>query len=68
MDRIISLTSSVELDKVVGSDRLPSWEDQESLPYIRSMIKELHRCCGIVALGALAKIRVDVFSGGKDLI
>ncbi|CAG8952212.1 hypothetical protein HYFRA_00000952 [Hymenoscyphus fraxineus] len=30
-----------ELDRVVGSDRYPSWEDE--LPYIRAVIKELLR-------------------------
>jgi hypothetical protein len=50
MDRT-SLTVSIELDKVVGFERLPSWEDHASLPYLRGLIKELHRCCGIVALG-----------------
>ncbi|KAL8718102.1 MAG: hypothetical protein Q9225_004724 [Loekoesia sp. 1 TL-2023] len=42
-----------ELDQVVGSDRLPSWGDQNKLPYIQSLIKELHRCCGIGGLGTL---------------
>lgn len=41
----------IELDKVVGLDRLPSWEDQAFLPYVRSLIKELHRCCGVGGLG-----------------
>lgn len=44
------LTSSLELDRVVGFDGLPSWEHQASLPYIRSLIKELHRC-GFAGLG-----------------
>ncbi|KAL6909173.1 cytochrome P450 [Trichoderma evansii] len=32
-----------ELDRVVGPSRLPAWEDQPNLPYIRALIKELHR-------------------------
>lgn len=32
-----------ELDRVVGSDRYPSWEDENKLPYIRAIIKELLR-------------------------
>jgi cytochrome P450 len=32
-----------ELDRVVGFERYPNWEDQEDLPYIRSIIKELLR-------------------------
>lgn len=44
------LTDGLELDRVVGFDGLPSWEHQASLPYIRSLIKELHRC-GFAGLG-----------------
>lgn len=36
---------------MVGHDRLPSWDDQASLPYLSSLIKELHRCCGVGGLG-----------------
>ncbi|SCV25117.1 related to O-methylsterigmatocystin oxidoreductase [Fusarium fujikuroi] len=32
-----------EVDKVVGKDRLPQWEDEKDLPYVRAMIKELLR-------------------------
>lgn len=32
-----------ELDDVVGRDRLPSFDDQESLPYVDALIKELSR-------------------------
>jgi cytochrome P450 len=32
-----------ELDRVVGMERLPTWEDEESLPYVRGLIKEVLR-------------------------
>ncbi|KAF5519594.1 Cytochrome P450 monooxygenase atE [Colletotrichum aenigma] len=32
-----------ELDRVVGSGRLPNWDDEKNLPYIRAMIKETLR-------------------------
>lgn len=32
-----------ELDAVVGEGRLPTWEDESSLPYVRSLIKEVLR-------------------------
>ncbi|EKD19257.1 uncharacterized protein L3040_009302 [Drepanopeziza brunnea f. sp. 'multigermtubi'] len=32
-----------ELDRVVGSDRMPTFEDEKNLPYIRAMIKEVLR-------------------------
>lgn len=33
-----------ELDRVVGRDRLPGFEDRESLPYISALVKEVIRC------------------------
>ncbi|KAL5590251.1 hypothetical protein FOBRF1_013808 [Fusarium oxysporum] len=32
-----------ELDRVIGQDRFPTWEDEPSLPYIRAIIKENQR-------------------------
>ncbi|UKZ83616.1 hypothetical protein TrVFT333_011425 [Trichoderma virens FT-333] len=40
-----------ELDRVVGPLRLPTWEDSSNLPYIRALIKELHRYAPLFALG-----------------
>ena len=40
-----------EIDEVVGLGRLPLWEDQASLPYVRGLIKQLPRCCGLGGLG-----------------
>jgi len=36
-------TPGTELDAVVGTDRLPCWDDREQLPYLRAVIKEVHR-------------------------
>ncbi|KAF8994492.1 cytochrome P450 oxidoreductase OrdA-like protein [Cyathus striatus] len=33
-----------ELDKVTASERLPSFEDREKLPYVDAIIKEVLRC------------------------
>ena len=30
-----------ELDRVVGSSRLPTFEDEKNLPYIRAIVKEV---------------------------
>lgn len=32
-----------ELDRVVGPVRLPNWDDEKDLPYVRSLIKEVLR-------------------------
>ncbi|PNS14173.1 3-hydroxyphenylacetate 6-hydroxylase [Sphaceloma murrayae] len=32
-----------ELDRVVGPNRLPTWEDEPKLPYVRALIKEVLR-------------------------
>lgn len=32
-----------EIDRVVGSGRMPSWEDEQNLPYVRALVKETLR-------------------------
>ncbi|KAL3481712.1 cytochrome P450 [Aspergillus californicus] len=32
-----------ELDRVIGQDRYPSWDEQDKLPYLRALIKEQQR-------------------------
>jgi cytochrome P450 len=44
--------AQAELDNVVGIDRLPSWHDEDHLPYLRALIKEVHRWAPIGNLGA----------------
>jgi|SRR5579862_4574661 len=40
-----------ELDRVVGPDRLPTFDDEERLPYIRAMVKETLRWRPVAVLG-----------------
>ncbi|KAL7949186.1 cytochrome P450 [Trichoderma barbatum] len=40
-----------EMDRVVGPLRLPTWEDSADLPYLRALIKELHRYSPLFAIG-----------------
>jgi len=40
-----------ELDRVVGPNRLPTFDDEESLPYIRAMVKETLRWRPVAVLG-----------------
>ncbi|KAI4256950.1 MAG: hypothetical protein L6R42_005934, partial [Xanthoria sp. 1 TBL-2021] len=55
----------LELDQVVGPNRLPTWEDKSLLPYTTSLIKELHRCCGIGGLGVPHATTKDDFYRGR---
>jgi hypothetical protein len=36
-----------EIDRVVGPDRLPVWEDRENMPYLRAIIEESLRCMNL---------------------
>ncbi|KAI4111224.1 MAG: hypothetical protein LQ339_000685 [Xanthoria mediterranea] len=54
-----------ELDQVVGPNRLPTWEDKSRLPYMTSLIKELHRCCGVGGLGVPHATTKDEFYRGR---
>ena len=40
-----------EIDSVVGNERLPTWEDQQDLPYVRAVIAETLRWRPIAVLG-----------------
>jgi hypothetical protein len=42
--REVQAEAQREIDRVIGSDRLPVWEDQENLPNIRGVVEESLRC------------------------
>ena len=48
---------TTELDRVVGSERMPTWDDEPSLPYVRSLIKEVHRYNPIGSLGSSESVQ-----------
>ena len=53
-----------ELDKVVGLNRLPEYDDKENLPYINALCKEVLRWHPIAPLGvAHAVTRDDDING-----
>jgi len=53
-----------ELDRVVGCERLPQISDQEYLPYISALIKELLRWSCPIPIGAPKRVREDdVYKG-----
>lgn len=35
--------AQAEIDRVIGSERMPTWQDEPNLPYIRALIKEILR-------------------------
>ena len=53
-----------ELDKVVGFNRLPEYEDRESLPYINALCKEVLRWQPVTPLGLPHRVtQDDIFDG-----
>ena len=43
--------AQAEIDAVVGSERLPSFEDRPHLPYVNALVKELIRWHSVTPLG-----------------
>ncbi|KAJ7829395.1 cytochrome P450 [Mycena olivaceomarginata] len=53
-----------ELDRVVGTDRLPTYADQEALPYINAIVKESLRWELVIPLGVPHRaMQDDVYNG-----
>ena len=54
-----------ELDRVVGRERSPDWDDLEQLPYCLAVMKETMRWRSVTALGAFAHapIKDDTYRG-----
>ncbi|KAF7789305.1 hypothetical protein EIP86_000249 [Pleurotus ostreatoroseus] len=48
-----------ELDRVVGSDRLPTFADREHLPYVEALVTEVFRWNPVVPLGAPHRLLED---------
>ena len=43
--------AQAELDEVVGKERLPDFDDLDSLPYVQAVLKELLRWQPVTPLG-----------------
>ena len=43
--------AQAEIDAVIGSERLPTFEDRPRLPYVNSLVKELLRWHSVTPLG-----------------
>jgi cytochrome P450 len=53
-----------ELDSVVGNDRLPTFSDRDSLPYLATMLKEVIRWGPTTPLGAPHCVEQDDVHNG----
>jgi Cytochrome P450 len=47
----VALKAQNEIDAVVGSERLPTFEDRPQLPYIDALVKEVLRWNSVTPLG-----------------
>lgn len=47
----IQSKGQAEIDGVIGKDRLPSFTDRDSLPYVNAIVKEVLRWNPAVPLG-----------------
>jgi cytochrome P450 len=47
----VQLKAREEIDREVGTDRLPSFDDRENLPYINALVKEVLRWWPIAPMG-----------------
>ena len=43
--------AQAEIDAIVGSDRLPTLSDRQSLPYMEALLKEVYRWNPVACLG-----------------
>ena len=61
----VQTTAHAELDRVIGSERLPTMDDESSLQYIRGCVKESLRWMPTTLLGAVphATVRADEYRG-----
>lgn len=60
-------TAHAELDRVVGSDRLPTFADEPNLPYLRALCRETLRWRPVAVLGGTphASTETDVYNGWR---
>jgi cytochrome P450 len=57
--RDVQARAQIELDEIVGQDRLPAYSDREKLPYLSALIKELLRFSVVAPTGFPHRARSD---------
>ncbi|KAI9445994.1 cytochrome P450 [Lactarius indigo] len=56
--------AQTEIDQVVGISRLPDFSDQDALPYVQAVLKEVLRWHPVAPLGGPRKVAVsDIYEG-----
>jgi cytochrome P450 len=57
--------AQAEIDRVIGGERSPNWDDLDKLPYCHAVIKEAMRWRSVTTLGgfAHAPIKDDIYRG-----
>jgi cytochrome P450 len=59
--------AQAEIDAVVGRDRLPMFEDQNDLPYVRAIVKEVLRWRPVAPL-AMPRRAIKVLSADSPSV
>jgi hypothetical protein len=49
-----------EIDKVIGPDRLPNFEDRHSLPFVEAFCREVYRWHPLIPLGMSFRVFLSV--------
>ena len=57
-----------ELDSVVGRDRMPTFDDKHSLPYLVAFIKEVTRCVLLFCLGPFSLTVAIAFTRWRPVV
>ncbi|KAH8998286.1 cytochrome P450 [Lactarius hatsudake] len=56
--------AQTEIDQVIGNSRLPDFSDQDALPYVQAVLKEVLRWHPVTPLGVPHMVRVsDIYEG-----
>ena len=60
----VAIKAQTEIEAVVGSERLPNFEDRPHLPYINAVVKEVLRWNSVTPLGGPHRsTEDDVYEG-----
>ena len=52
--------AQAEIDQTVGNSRLPDFSDQDALPYVQAVLKEVFRWHPVAPLGVLLHVMISI--------